>query len=546
MKHAGGSRTIWVMAVVAAVSLAAGLGLSRLIESPAQAAADAAPPEAGPITVPVESRVIANDVTLRGDAVYDDPAEVRIETGDADGPAVVTGHVPEVGAALDAASIALEVAGRPVVVLPGDLPTYRTLRAGVTGPDVSQLKAALRALGIEGGDPADPTFDATTARGVEALYQKIGYEAPAPSKETKEQVTVATSAHRDAQEQLATAQRALSKAGGGKLASELIALETAVTVATAQLAEARALCDAPAPVSPDGETGAATCSQSAVARAQGELDAAVAARDEARAAPDTSAEKAQVTAAQRAVTETKTALAEAQTAVLTTLPASEVVFLPSLPRRVDEVTVKRGGTISGPVMTVSGASLEVVASAARADAELLTVGTVGSITVEGTEIPVTVAEVAAGVQDAGSSDGDAGAEGEPAGGGSGDAGGQGAGGGRYTVTLTPGALTPEQLTLLQGTNVRVRIPVSSTGGEVLAVPIAALTAGPGGESRVEVLGADDESRLVTVETGLAAGGYVEITGADVELAKGDLVVVGARGAAGAGGPSPTATEASAG
>lgn len=537
------------MAVVAAVSLAAGLGLSRLIESPAQAAADAAPPEAGPITVPVESRVIANDVTLRGDAVYDDPAEVRIETGDAEGPAVVTGHVPEVGATLDAASVALEVAGRPVVVLPGDLPTYRTLRAGVTGPDVSQLKAALRALGIEGGDPADPTFDATTARGVEALYGKVGYEAPVPSKETKEQVTLATSALRDAQEQLATAQRAMSKAGGGKPASELIALDTAVTVATAQLAEARALCDAPPPVSPDGEPGAATCSQSAVARAQGELDAAVAARDEARSAPDTSAERAQVTAAQRAVTEARTALTEAQTAVLTTLPASEVVFLPSLPRRVDEVAVKRGGTISGPVMTVSGASLEVVASAARADAELLTVGTVGSITVEGTEIPVTVAEVAAGEKDTGSGDGAGGAEGAPADGGSGgggDGGGQGAGAGRYTVTLTPGALTPEQLTLLQGTNVRVRIPVSSTGGEVLAVPIAALTAGPGGESRVEVLGDDDESRLVTVETGLAAGGYVEITDADVALAAGDLVVVGARGAQEDEDAGPAATEGSAG
>lgn len=512
------------MAAVAAASLAAGLGLSQLIESPAQAAADAAPPEPGPITVPVESREIRNDVTLRGDAVYDDPTEVRIEAGDAaDGPAVVTGHVPEVGATLDAASVALEVAGRPVVVLPGDLPTYRTLRVGVTGPDVSQLKAALRTLGIDGGDPADPTFDARTAQGVAALYQKVGYEAPAASKETKEQLKAATAALRDAQESLATAQGALSKAGGGKLGSELIALDTAVAVATANLAEINAACAAPPAPSAEGGPEVPTCTAKAVTQAQGELDAAVAARDEARAAPDTSAEKAQVTAAQRAVTDAKAALAEAQTAVLTTLPASEVVFLPSLPRRVDEVTVKRGGTIDGPVMTVSGASLEVVASAARADAELLTVGTVGTITVDGTDVPVTVSEVAAGKKDTGS-DGD-GAEGAPAGGGQ----GSGATAGRYSVTLTPGTLTPDQLTLLQGTNVRVTIPVSSTGGEVLAVPIAALTAGPGGESRVEVLGADDRSRLVTVETGLAAGGYVEITGST--LTKGDMVVVGERGEA---------------
>jgi hypothetical protein len=527
------------MAVVAAVSLAAGLGLSQLIESPAQAAADAAPPEAGPITVPVESRIIANDVTLRGDAVYDDPSAVRIEPGDADGGAVVTGHVPEVGATLDAASIALEVAGRPVVVLPGDLPTYRTLRAGMTGPDVSQLKAALRALGIEGGEPANTTFDATTAKGVEALYQKVGYEAPAPSKETKEQLTSATAAQRDAQDALATAQRALSKAGGGRLGSELVKLDSAITVATQQLAEAKALCEAPPPAVTEGEegaTGAPTCSQSTVARAQGELDAAVAERQEARAAPDTSAESAQVIAAQRAVADAKAQLAEAQNAVLTNLPASEIVFLPSLPRRVDEVTVKRGSTISGPVMTVSGASLEVVASAARADAELLTVGAVGSITIEGTEIPVTVSEVSAGTKDADESENGS-KEGENGAGTSGK--GSGTAAGRYRVTLTPGALTPEQLTLLQGTNVRVKIPVSSTGGEVLAVPIAALTAGPGGESRVELLGADKQSRLVTVETGLAAGGYVEIKGGDVALTKNDLVVVGTRGAAGDTTPGPT-------
>ena len=29
--------------------------------------------------------------------------------------------------------------GRPVIVLPGDLPVYRTLRVGVSGPDVIQL-----------------------------------------------------------------------------------------------------------------------------------------------------------------------------------------------------------------------------------------------------------------------------------------------------------------------------------------------------------------------------------------------------------------------
>lgn len=138
----GSTRTIGMMALTAVVSLGAGLGLSRVITSPSEAAAQAAPPPAGPITVPVELRELNNDVVLRGDAVYEDPASVTVETGDLGGPAVVTGHVPEVGTTVDAGDVLLEVAGRPVILLTGDLPVYRTLRVGVFGPDVLQLKAA--------------------------------------------------------------------------------------------------------------------------------------------------------------------------------------------------------------------------------------------------------------------------------------------------------------------------------------------------------------------------------------------------------------------
>ena len=67
---------------------------------------------------------------------------------------------------------------------------------------------------------------------------------------------------------------------------------------------------------------------------------------------------------------------------------------------------------------------------------------------------------------------------------------------------------------------------------MLYVPLAAITAGPGGEARVEVVdgdpkdGADAKTRLVVVETGLAAAGAVEVTAVDGDLEEGDLVVVG--------------------
>ncbi|QZN87682.1 hypothetical protein K5O09_16975 [Cellulomonas sp. C5510] len=521
-----------VLGAVAVVSLAAGLGLSRLIINPADAAARTAPPPAGPITVPVESRELSNDVTIRGDVVFDDAAEVRVETSDLGERAVVTGQVPEVGATFDAGSVALEIAGRPVIVLPGGLPTYRTLRVGVSGPDVVQLKQALGQLGIDAGDPASDAYDAATARGVEALYQRAGYAAPAPSDEEAEALGAAEQGVRSAQAEVTAAENALAAAGRGGTAAGDVAqadadvrqAERARDVARATLADREAACGAPTP-SPEVDCSSAGLLQArnAVADAEDAVGVAAARRAQLDAAPDTSGEKASLTSARQSLADAQKALTEAQEAVITVLPASEVVYLETLPRRVDAVSVQRGGTVDGTVMSVSGAELEVVASAAKADAALLEVGATGTVVAGDLEVPVTVTELRTD-----DSSGGSGGSGDDQ---SGDGGGSGSGSsaGRTTVVLTPGDLTPEQVAELQGSNVRVTIPVSSTGGAVLAVPLAALTAGPGGESRVELMGDDGTTVLVEVETGLAAGGYVEVTGVDRDLAEGDLVVIGSSG-----------------
>ena len=52
--------------------------------------------------------------------------------------------------------------------------------------------------------------------------------------------------------------------------------------------------------------------------------------------------------------------------------------------------------------------------------------------------------------------------------------------GSTRVVVVPSSLTDAQRAALEGTNVRVTIPVGSTNGQVLAVPTAALPAGPGG------------------------------------------------------------------
>jgi peptidoglycan hydrolase-like protein with peptidoglycan-binding domain len=494
----GSTRTIWIMAATAVVSLGAGLVLSRIIVSPSEAAANAAPPDAGAITVPVERRVLANDVVMRGDGLYEDPIQVTVETGDIGGPAVVTGQVPEEGATIDAGSVILEITGRPVILLPGDLPVYRTLRAGVSGPDVEQLKAALNALGINPGNGSN-TYDAATAAAVRELYARIGYPPPTAGEAAEAALEGAREMVRMADEQVAAAQRELNAAAAGIPASERIRLDGAVTFAQLQMQERDVYCSTAPPGDPD-------CTASAKAQLKTEFDAAVATRNEALAAVSTSAQRAALTAAQRARSDAAEDLAKAQLEVLTPMPASEVVYLPTTPRRVDAISVRRGSTVSGAVMSVSGATLQIAGNVAASDADLIAEGSPVTITLpDGEDVTGTVQSVGEQLETPG------GAAPDP---------------NRKRVVVVPDELTEDQRMMLQWSNVRVRIPVSSTDGEVLAVPIAALTAGPGGESRVEVLEADGESRLVTVRLGLAAGGFVEVEGIDGPLKEGDRVVVG--------------------
>jgi multidrug efflux pump subunit AcrA (membrane-fusion protein) len=92
---------------------------------------------------------------------------------------------------------------------------------------------------------------------------------------------------------------------------------------------------------------------------------------------------------------------------------------------------------------------------------------------------------------------------------------------------------------LNNTNVKITIPVAtrSSGGEVLAVPAAALSATGGGDTIVTVEEEDGTTRDVRVNPGLSApGGLVEITPLDGGLEQGDRVVVGLRQ-----GTSPTTT-----
>jgi hypothetical protein len=98
-----------------------------------------------------------------------------------------------------------------------------------------------------------------------------------------------------------------------------------------------------------------------------------------------------------------------------------------------------------------------------------------------------------------------------------------------TTVLLP-ALDPAVQRSLQGADVKVTVPLTSTAGKALLVPLAALSTDASGVVRVERVAKDGSTRAVTVRVGLSAGGYAVVrpqSGAERGvLSAGDRVVVG--------------------
>jgi peptidoglycan hydrolase-like protein with peptidoglycan-binding domain len=157
------------------VSALATVLATALIRSPAEVAARSAPPDPTLILAPVEKRVITTKVVSRGTGRYGSPLDLSITRSVLKtGPQVIT-SLPDPAAALVEGAVVMTVSGRPVFLLGGERPSYRDLGPGVHGPDVEQLEAALRRLGLRPG-AVDGQYDASTERAVTELYRSAGFE----------------------------------------------------------------------------------------------------------------------------------------------------------------------------------------------------------------------------------------------------------------------------------------------------------------------------------------------------------------------------------
>ncbi|MFI7573708.1 peptidoglycan-binding protein [Micromonospora sp. NPDC049497] len=490
------------LVAVAVLAAAVGWWAGRSIQSPAEAARHAAAPAAGAVTVPVERREIATAVVVRGAMGFAEPQALTVDAdlGDGEvGKLVVTGRVPRPGAMLDEGDVALQVSGRPVIVLNGVIPMYRALSPGSTGPDVRQLEGALVRLGHFSGVP-DDTYDSRTSAAVERLYRAVGYAPVGPSVEQEQQLSAGRERVSAAGTDLDRARAALAAVRRGPSDEQL-------SVARAQVRSAGAAHDAA--VQERDAAIAAGAPAATISRLTAEVEAALVAVEVARAdlaeltaGADVRAAEAAVTVAAKRLTEARVALGRLRDAVGVRLPRGEVAFVSALPRRVDRVDTALGREVNGKVLSLTAAALEVTTSVSAEEHGLLKVGQRAQLD-EGDGVTTVSGEVSHVADKPGTG---------------------GAVEGQYEVRLQPLGTVPAEL---HGRDLRIRIPISSTEGAVLAVPLAALITDASGAARVRVVDAGG-GRDVPVVVGLSSGGFAEVRAAEAALAEGDLVVVGER------------------
>jgi peptidoglycan hydrolase-like protein with peptidoglycan-binding domain len=151
------------------------------IRSPAEVAARTAPPAPSPILVRVVERTLSTRIVTRGTAHFGSPQKVVVTPSSLkSGPSVVTSLLTR--ATVASGDVLATVSGRPVFVLVGDVPSYRDLGPGMSGPDVRQLERSLRRLGLAPGR-VDGLYDGSTAAAVTKLYRKRGF-SPIVADET--------------------------------------------------------------------------------------------------------------------------------------------------------------------------------------------------------------------------------------------------------------------------------------------------------------------------------------------------------------------------
>lgn len=175
---------LWLAGATAVVSVA-GLVASVWVKSPAQVAAQTAPPIPSLLTAPVSYGVLRDTVVFRG--MFSAAGTVSFTPVSAVAPGgsgplsqdlVVSAVLARAGEPVRAGQVLVDVSDRPVFVLAGAVPAFRDMVQGDTGGDVAELQRALAELGYGSGSDDLGVFGPGTAAAVRLFYAAIGYPVP--------------------------------------------------------------------------------------------------------------------------------------------------------------------------------------------------------------------------------------------------------------------------------------------------------------------------------------------------------------------------------
>lgn len=519
-----------VLATVAGVASGAWVAGSR-IESPAEVAARTAAPTPSPILVPVEKRTLSSDIVTRGTVRFGLPQPISIAPSSLKTGTGLIATLPVRNIQFEEGNVILSASGRPVFILQGQVPAYRDLVPGATGDDVHQLEQALERLGFRPG-PVDGAYDQATSAAVAAWYKSKGWEPFGPTRDQLVNIRTLEREWGDATKAKMAAQTAVATAIQGVAAARATAEQNNIAAAlesAARADERRKLIEVQGSggsLSLENERAKADYADRAAAA---DIAAQIADRalivldprqpETARLAADAKLELAQaarrktnlegklaVQAVERearlaedriklAEAAVRTANLEGQRAVRAALdgqklaefdakmtteradqlaaelglarhklgfqvPADEVIFIRNLPVRVEEVTAAVGGAATGPIMSVTDNQLAIDSSLPLDAAPLVRPG-----------MRVAIDEQALGIKASGrvemvaASPGTRGVDGFHI---------------YFEVRVDD---TPIQL---QGFSVRLTIPIESTKGAVIAVPVSAVSLAADGTSRVQL------------------------------------------------------------
>ncbi len=434
------------------------------IQSPAEAAARTAPPTPSPILVPVEERILTSDVIARGTARFGLPQSVSIAPSPLKAEAGIISTLPARGDQIIEGQVLLTASGRPVFLLQGDIPAYRDLVSGLSGKDVRQLETALQRLDFDPG-PVDGVYDEKTSAAVADWYTSAGFVPFGPTEEQLANIRALENELSLAIDESDTAQDALALAS---LAVEAAQAQAAYDVATT--------------------SGTAQ----AVAKLNGDLAVKTAENAEETA-------RRELERLTNKVDQISADLEAARRRADAPVPVDEIVFLPSIPVRIEENNTKIGEEASGSLIVVTNNQLAIDSALPLEEASLVKPGM--TVAIDEPDLGIQANGVVSRIADTPGTDGVDG----------------------YHVYFE--VLVDETSSALEGISLRLTIPVDSTGGAVTVVPISALSLAADGTSRIQVE-QNGNLEFVVVEPGLSADGFVAVRPIDGSLTAGQLVLVG--------------------